>query len=54
MAPWLDGCFDQAGDLGAAVAAGVLEVVQHYAAIVFTTTGVAKALGDPAAVDVAL
>ena len=40
--------FDQTGDLGAAVAAGVLEVAQQNATAVFTATRVVKAFEHPA------
>ena len=46
--------FDQAGDLGAAVAAGVLQVAQQHATVVFVAPGVVKALEYPADVGVAL
>jgi hypothetical protein len=46
--------FDQPGELGAAVAAGVLEVAQQHATVVFTATRVVKAFEHPADVRVTL
>ena len=46
--------FDQSGDLGAAVAAGVLQVTQQHATVMPAAPGVVKALEHPADVGVSL